>query len=184
MTEPSTIVRTLHNLGLAAWFGGTLFGQVALNPTVSRISDKSERGRVLNESWARYNAVNALAMISAVGAWKLGGLEEDAKLVPGSGGLVGSKNVLLGGALVNAVASAMLGARIAGQSSRGDTPVESGTEPAPETPEKAARSQRLIGFFGSGSLALLAATIAVSAAIEARAAAGATRRGILSRLFS
>lgn len=181
MTEPSTAVRTLHNLGLAAWFGGTLFGQVALNPTVSRISDKGERRRVLNESWARYNAVNTLAVISTVGAWKLGGLEEDAKLVPGGGGLVGLKNLLLGGALVNSVASAALGARIASQSSRGDTPVDSGTEPAPE---KAARAQRLIGFFGSGSLAALAAAIALSAALEARAAAGATSRGVLSRLFS
>jgi hypothetical protein len=34
-----------HYLGLAAWFGGTLFGQVVLNPTASSISDRRERGR-------------------------------------------------------------------------------------------------------------------------------------------
>jgi uncharacterized membrane protein len=42
-----------HDIGLLTWFGGTLFGQVSLNPTVSSISDESERGRVLNEAWAR-----------------------------------------------------------------------------------------------------------------------------------
>ena len=169
MQEPSTFVRTLHNLGLATWFGGTLFGQVALNPTVSRIGDKNERGRVLNESWIRFNAVNTLAILAAVGTWRFAGLKEaDEDRGIGAGLLAGLKNVLLGAALVNALVSAGLGARIAGQSSEGDTPVESGTEPAPETPEAAAKSQRLIGFFGSGSLAMLAGVIAVSAALEKR----------------
>lgn len=181
MTQPSTTVRALHDLGLATWFGGTLFGQVALNPTVSRISDKRERGRVLNESWVRFNAVNAVAIVAAVGAWRLGGLKEaEEDLGIGSGALVGLKDVLLGAALFNSVVSGALGARIAGQSQEGDTPVESGTEPAPETPEAAARSQRLIGFFGAGSLVSLAVAAAASAALEARA----TRRGALSRLLS
>ncbi len=181
MTEPSTTVRALHNLGLATWFGGTLFGQVALNPSISSISDKRERGRVLNEAWFRFNAVNAVAVVAAVGAWRLGGLKEaEEDLGIGAGALVGLKDVLLGAALFNSAVSGVLGARIAGQSSEGDTPVESGTEPAPETPEAAAKSQRLIGFFGTGSLVSLAAAATVSAALEARA----TRMGVLGRLLS
>src|SRR5215207_7375678 len=62
----SNAAEIAHNLGLAAWFGGTLFGQVALNPTVSSISDRRERGRVLNESWGRFNAANAPALL----AWR------------------------------------------------------------------------------------------------------------------
>src|SRR4028119_1088628 len=60
MNEPSKVGKVAHNLGLAAWFGGTLFGQVALNPTVSSISARRERG--LNESWGRCNAANAPAL--------------------------------------------------------------------------------------------------------------------------
>ena len=169
MRDPSTFVRTLHRLGLATWFGGTLFGQVALNPTVSSIEDKNERGRVVNEAWIRFNVVNALAVVAAVGTWRFGGLKEaEADRGIGAGPLVGLKNGLLGAALVNALISGVLGARIAGQSSDADTPVESGTEPAPETPEAAARSQRLIGFFGAGSLFSLAGVIAASAALEKR----------------
>jgi hypothetical protein len=43
MSNTSNAAGIAHNLGLAAWFGGTLFGQVALNPTVSSISDRRER---------------------------------------------------------------------------------------------------------------------------------------------
>lgn len=171
--------RIAHNLGLAAWFGGTVFGQIALNPTVSSISDRSERGRVLNEAWARFNAVNSLALASAVISWRAGGLKDDAELRAPA--LARAKNLLLGGAAVNAVVSAIMGARIARQASGGATPVESGTEPAPETPQEAASSQRAISFFGYGSLVLLAAVIALSAVIETEPV---KPRGVLSRLLT
>ena len=179
MKKASNAAGIAHNLGLAAWFGGTLFGHVALNPTVSSISDRRERGRVLNESWARFNAVNALAIASTLLAWRAGGLKDDAELRAPA--LARAKNLLLGGAATNAIASAILGARLASQARGGATPVESGTEPAPETPQEAATSQRLIGFFGSGSIALLAAVIALSGVIETQPIKA---RGVLSRLLT
>jgi hypothetical protein len=42
--------KVAHYSGLLTWFGGTFFGQVSLNPTVSSISDESECGRVLKEA--------------------------------------------------------------------------------------------------------------------------------------
>jgi hypothetical protein len=42
--------KVTHDIGLLTWFGGTFFGQVSLNPTVSSISDESERWRVLKEA--------------------------------------------------------------------------------------------------------------------------------------
>src|SRR5829696_4952968 len=80
MNKISRAGKVAHDLGLSTWFGGTLFGQVALNPTVSSISDRRERGRVLNESWGRFNAVNAPALAAALLAWRLGGLRDDAEL--------------------------------------------------------------------------------------------------------
>jgi hypothetical protein len=177
MSNTSNAAGIAHNLGLAAWFGGTLFGQVALNPTVSSISDRRER--VLNESWGRFNAANAPALAATLLARRLGRLRDDAELR--SPALARLKDLLLGGAAVNAVISGILGARIAKQSSAGATPVESGTEPAPETPEEAASSQRMISFFGTGSLVLLAASIAVSGMIENEPI---KPRGILSRLLT
>jgi hypothetical protein len=177
--EASNKARIVHNLGLATWFGGALFGQVALNPTVSRISDKKERGRVLNEAWGRFNAVNAAAIAAALLTWRLGGLKDDAELRAPV--LERVKDLLLGGAAVNGVASGILGARIASQSSQGDTPIESGTRPAPETPDEAATSQRLVPLTGTSTLILLAGAIAASAVIESSAV---KPRGVLSRLLT
>src|SRR5829696_5228595 len=72
--------RIAHNLGLSTWFGGTLFGQVSLNPAVSAITDERERGRVLNEAWARFQAANLPAMLSTLLGWRLGGVREDSQL--------------------------------------------------------------------------------------------------------
>ena len=179
MNESSKVGKVAHNLGMSAWFGGTLFGQVALNPTVSSISDRSERGRVLNEAWGRFNAANVAAIAATLLTWRLGSLKDDAELRAPA--LTRLKNLLLGGAAVTGIASSILGARIAKQSSEGDTPVESGTQPAPETPEEAASSQRLISLSGPSNLALLAGVLAVSAVIENSAV---KPRGLLSRLLT
>ena len=75
MNKPSRAGKVAHDLGLSTWFGGTLFGQLSLNPTVSSISDERERGRVLNEAWARFQAANLPAMLSsALLGWRSGAL--------------------------------------------------------------------------------------------------------------
>ena len=179
MTEASNKAKIAHNIGLATSFGGALFGQIALNPTIERISDKNERGRVLNEAWGRFNAANFPAIAATLLTWRLGNLKDDAELRAPA--LTRLKNLLLGGAAVTGIASGILGARIAKQASEGDTPVESGTQPAPETPEEAASSQRLISLTGPSNLALLVGVLAVSAVIENSAV---KPRGLLSRLLT
>ena len=182
MRQASTPVRSLHKMGLGINLGGTLFGLVALNPSVARIADRSERGRVLNEAWTRFQAVAILAMGVTVATWRLGGLKEaEGDIDPA---LAGIKNVLLGGALVTSVASAIAGRRIARQAPEGATPVESGAEPAPETPEEAARSQRLSALLGAATVLLVAGVLGLSSALEVRAVQKVEKsQGALSRLF-
>ena len=177
--RPSRTGKVAHDLGLSTWFGGTLFGQVALNPAVSSISDQRERGRVLNEAWARFQAANLPAMLSTLLGWRLGGVRDDSQLR--APGLARTKDLLLGGAAFNTVASALLGASTAASSREGATPVRSGTKPSRRTPPEAALAVRLLRFTGNGSLVLLAATVVVSALIEA---AEPKPRGLLSRLLS
>src|SRR3712207_4273925 len=158
----------------------SIFGLIALNPTVSRISDRSERGRVLNEAWMRFQTIGTLAMGVTVAMWRLGRLKEAESDLDTT--LAGLKNLLLGGALLTSVASAILGMRIARQAPEGATPVESGTEPAAETPEEAARSQRLSAFLGAATVALVAGVLGLSSALEVRAVERS--KGALSRLLS
>ncbi len=109
---------------------------------------------------------------------RLGGLRDDAALR--APGLTRAKDLLLGGAAFNTLVSAVLGATVASRAPGGLTPVRSGTKPAPGTPPDAALAQRLLRFSGNGSLALLAATIIVSALIES---AEPKPHGFLSRLL-
>ncbi len=179
MRQASTPVRSLHKMGLGINLGGTLFGLVALNPSVARIGNRKERGRLLNEAWMRFQTVGTLAMGVTVATWRLGGLKEAESDIDAT--LAGIKNVLLGGALITSVAAAIAGRRIARQAPEGATPVESGAEPAPETPEEAARSQRLSAFLGAATVALVAGVLGLSSALEVRAVEKS--QGLLSRLF-
>jgi hypothetical protein len=179
MRKPSRAGKVAHDLGLSTWFGGTLFGQVSLNPAVSSISDEEERGRVLTEAWARFQAANLPAMLSTLLGWRLGGVRADSELR--APGLTRAKDILLGGAAFNTVASALLGASTAASSRGGATPVRSGTKPSRRTPPEAAVTVSLLRFTGDGSLVLLAAAVVVSALIEA---AEPKPRGFLARLIS
>ena len=179
MAQASTPVRSLRKMGLGIGLGGTLLGLIALNPSVARISDKRERGRVLNEAWMRFQTIGTLAMGVTVAMWRLGDLKRaESDLDPT---LAGIKNILLGGALVTSVASALVGMRIARQAPEGATPVESGTEPAPETPEEAARSQRLSAFLGLATVAQVAGVLGLSSALEIQAVERS--KGTLFRIF-
>jgi hypothetical protein len=180
MRQASTPVRSLHKMGLGINLGGTIFGLIALNPSVARVSDKSERGSVLNEAWMRFQTIGVLAMGVTVAMWRLGGLKEAESDIDST--LAGIKNILLGGALITSVAAAIAGRRIARQAPEGATPVESGAEPAPETPEEAARSQRLSAFLGAATVVLVAGVLGLSSALEVRAVEKS--HGALSRLFS
>jgi hypothetical protein len=177
--QASTPVRSLHKMGLGINLGGTIFGLVALNPTVARISDRSERGRVLNESWARFQAIGTLAMVVTVAMWRFGGLREAESDLDAT--LAGAKNLLLGGALLTSVGSAIAGMQIARKAPEGATPVESGAQPAPQTPEVAARSQRLSAFLGIATVAQVAGVLGLSSALEVRAVQRS--KGPLSGIF-
>lgn len=57
MSDRNTTIRTVHDLGLAAWFGGSLAGAVAVNGAAADVPDAG---------WAPVNA-------AAIGAHLLGG---------------------------------------------------------------------------------------------------------------
>lgn len=70
MSEKNTLVRSLHDVGLAAWFGGSLMGAVGLNGAAARAASPVERLRLSSDGWARWAPVNA----AAIAAHAIGGL--------------------------------------------------------------------------------------------------------------
>src|SRR4051794_35655497 len=65
----SSAGRAAHDVGLAAMLGGNLFGRVAMNPALGRVSDPRERGEVVNTAWRRYGTVNSLGLAAVLAGW-------------------------------------------------------------------------------------------------------------------
>jgi len=141
MSERNTVVRSLHDLGLAAWFGGSLAGAVGINGAAADVPDKSLRLQVANAGWARWSPVN----FAAIGAHLVGGLgllmanRNRVRTQQGLGASTVAKAGLTAAALGVTAWSGALGAKLAQQ---GPAPVEGSTEPAPETPQDVADAQR------------------------------------------
>ena len=64
MSQRNTFVRSLHDLGAAAWFGGTLMGAVGLNGGTAEAKDPVERLRLSSVGWAKWAPVQWAAIIA------------------------------------------------------------------------------------------------------------------------
>ena len=141
MATQNTLVRTMHDLGIAAWFGGSLMGAVGLNGAANDVSDPLDRSRVAAAGWARWAPVNA----GAIGVHLVGGaallLANRERAVRRSGVRANTiaKAVLTGAALTTTAYSGVLGARIA---AAGRVPTDGGAKPSDATPERVARAQQ------------------------------------------
>jgi len=141
MSSRNTVIRSLHDLGLAAWFGGSLMGAVGLNGGVAKAVDSTERLRLSSIGWARWAPVQ----IAAIAVHGIGGI----------GLVLGNKTRLAGqsearinswtkvGVTAVAVAGSsyagLLGVRIAKHADEG---AEGVTEPGVSTSPELASAQR------------------------------------------
>ena len=110
MRTLSTAAWVAHNLGLAACFGGLLFGKVALNPSLSAIDSEAERGKILNTAWNRYNAINVASFATAAITWFPGRLGLSGKEIDQqTRNLVLAKDVLFAVGALTGLASVIQG---------------------------------------------------------------------------
>jgi hypothetical protein len=161
MAQLSTAAWVAHYLGLAACFGGQLFGKLALNPKLDALSSKTERGKMLNAAWNRYNVVNAVSLGTAAATWFVGRAGISGESI--------DEDVLFVASILTGLASIISGLRLARQAPEGATPIQTGTEPTPETPEEAAGLLRTVNVLGNVSLGLIASIIEVTTILSQKA---------------
>jgi CBS domain-containing protein len=158
----NTVARTLHDVGLAAWFGGSLRGAVGLNGAAGAVDPADQRLRVANAGWARWTPVN----LAGIAAHVAGG---SVLLVANKGRLAGQRGVatatiaktaLTGLALAATGYSRVLGAKL---QRVGHTPVEGGTTPTSGTPEEVAKVQRQLNVLQWVIPGLTGATLVLNA---------------------
>lgn len=137
----NTFVRSLHDLGAAAWFGGGLMGAIGLNGASEEVEDPRQRVHTASMGWAKWAPVNALA----IGAHLVGGaglLLANRGRVQAQEGVTANtvvKTALTIAALGTTAWSGMLGTKIAKGSSE---PAHSGVTPSSSTSDEVAAAQR------------------------------------------
>ena len=137
----NTVIRSMHDLGAAAWFGGSLAGAIGINGAASDIDDPAERAKIASNGWARW----APAQAAAIGAHAIGGLGlilANRHRVTGQAGVTANtavKTALTGLAVAATAYSGVLGSKIAAAD---DATSEGATNPSAETPSDVATAQR------------------------------------------
>ena len=162
MPSRNSVIRSLHDLGAAAWFGGSLMGAVGLNGAADAVRDPQDRARVASLGWAKWAPVNA----AAIGAHLVGGgalLYANRDRAQHQGGVKANtitKIVVTGAALGATAYSGVLGAKIA--TADGEY-VEGATEPAPSTPDEVTAAQRQLQYVQWALPALTGAIVVLGA---------------------
>jgi hypothetical protein len=141
MAQRNTVAHALHDIGLAAWFGGSLMGAIGVNGAAADVDDPRQRARVANAGWSRWTPFN----LAAIAAHLVGGaqlLKENKGRVAAQKGVLANTNTKL--ALTAGALGATAYARALGQKvmSAGDVPVGGGTAPTITTPPEVAKAQK------------------------------------------
>lgn len=182
MSERHTVLRSMHDLGLAAWFGGSLMGAIGVNGAAAKVSDSRQRLGVASAGWARWTPVNA----AAIGAHVAGAagelVAESPRMLVQSG--VGRMSAIKTGLTVAALAvtgySRMLGIQLQKTS---EAPVTAGTtEPGHGTPRQVATRQRQLKVLQWAIPALTGGLIVVTALAGEQQKPGQVARGVLRRM--
>jgi hypothetical protein len=141
MSERNTVVRSLHDLGLAVWFGGSLAGAVGFNGAAADVPDEKLRLRVANAAWARWTPVNLAGIAAHLigGAGLLYANKGRVAAQQGVGASTVAKAALTGAALGVTAYSRVLGKKL--EAAEGE-PVEGGTDPSATTSPDIAKVQR------------------------------------------
>ena len=182
MAQRNTIARSLSEVGLAAWFGGSLMGAIGVNGAAAEVDPPGQRARVANAGGNRWTPVNA----AAIGAHLLGSVV----LTGGNKGrIAGQKGVATTSIAKTAVTASALAAtayaRALGQKviDAGDVPVEGGTDPSAETPPEVAGAQRKLNALQWAIPALTGTLLVMDALMGEQQRASQVTQGFVQRLL-
>lgn len=182
VAQTNTIARSLHDVGLAAWFGGSLMGVVGVNKSAAAVTSPDQRVRVASAAWAAWTPVNAAAIaIHSVGGVLL--------VANNKGRLTGQRGVLAWtvgkGALTVAAMAATGYSRVLGQKimNAGDVPVDDGVTPDSATPVDVADAQRQLKVLQYAIPALTGGILIASAQMGEQQRPTSVAQGLFNRLM-
>jgi len=114
MSVRNTGFRALHDVGLAAWFGGSLFGVAGLNAAAAEADQQRTTARITSVGWAKWSPVNTAAVAAHLvgGAGLLAANRKRAAVQKGATGTTVAKLALTGAALGVTAYTRVLGKKV------------------------------------------------------------------------
>jgi hypothetical protein len=181
MAADNTLSRSLHDVGLATWFGGSLMGAVGLNGAASVVEEPKQRLRVATAGWDRWTPINLAGIVAhlAGGTVLLGANKGRVASQQGVGQATLVKTALTGAALAATAWSRALGAKL---DQAGEVPVAGGTDPSGDTPEDVAKAQRRLKLLQWVIPALTGAVLVLNARMGEQQRPAQVSGGLLGRL--
>ena len=182
MANDNTLARSLHDLGLAAWFGGSLMGAVGVNGAAAQVQEPKQRLRVANAGWNRWTPVNlaGIAAHLAGGAVLLTANKGRVTAQQGVAQATAVKTTLTVLALGATAWSRVLGAKL---NQAGEVPVEGGTDPGADTPEDVTKAQQQLKYLQWGIPILTGAMLVLNARMGEQQRPTQVTKGLVGRLF-
>jgi hypothetical protein len=177
----NSVARTLNDVGLAAWFGGSLMGAIGLNGAAAKVDRPGERAKVANAGWARWTPANLLAIAAHTTGATILTLTNKSRIA-------GQKGVGQASALKTALTLGAMGAtayaRALGQKvmDAEEPPVEGATEPASTTPPEVASAQRKLKVMQWAVPALTGATLVINSRMGEQQRPSEVGKGLVQRL--
>lgn len=186
----NTVAKSLHDLGLATWFGGSLMGAVGLNAASKEAAGASNRVRVANAGWGRWTPVN----LAAIAVHLLGGAQltwgNKSRITAQRG--VASATMLKTGLTLAALGSTawarMLGQKVmdaeAGAAMTGSQPpAEDATTPSSGSPPDVEAAQRQLTMLQWAVPALTGSLVLLDAKMDQQQRPMSVARGMARRMM-
>ena len=190
MEQSNKIARSMHDVGLAAWFGGTLFGALGLNAATKDLREPRESTRIANAAWGRWTPYN----LAAIAVHLLGGMQlvrANKGRIAAQKGVAGASSMKLAmtvGALGATAYARKLGQDVmdaeaaANTEPAGSLSSEGATSPVATAPAEVKRAQEQLQYV-QWSIPLMTGGLVVLQAIQGeQQRPSQVARGLLARL--
>jgi hypothetical protein len=110
MARLSSAAWIVHDVGLAASIGGTMFGRRALQPALHELPDRAQRDRVSDAAWRRFSWINLAGHAAVAATWWFGRTMLTGRSVSRNARrLAIAKDALIVASLATGIASVVLG---------------------------------------------------------------------------
>lgn len=136
-----TVLRAVHDVGLAVWWGGSFMGTLAMNPAVEVLDDPEERAKMVDEGWALFQPWAAGGLLAAIISHVLMRRRPPRKPSAQYKNTARIKDLLYVVAVGSSVASMALGEYVV-HAEPEYSPIEDATTPEEDTPEDIAVAQK------------------------------------------